>query len=565
MGVDMSSDNGADALCEVEHIKADSRGLRGRLREELLADGSHLTDETKQILKFHGSYQQEDRDERRARKRAGLEPAWSFMIRSRIPGGVLTAEQYLVHDDLAGRFANGTLRLTTRQDIQLHGVIKTDLRTTVRALNDELVTTLGACGDVNRNVMSCPAPLPGSLRMEVCAMAQRLTEHLLPDPRAYAEIWLDGERITEPEPDPLYGDRYLPRKFKTTFAFPDDNCTDVYANDLGFLAVHDDRLRGFDVLVGGGLGQTHGKAETFPRLAEPLGFITPDETCEVGAAVVAVQRDHGNRADRRRARLKYLIVERGIDWFREQVELRIGRRLAAPAGVTVTATHDHLGWHEQGEGRWFLGVHVENGRVRDGDDAQLRTALRRIITLFRPGVHLTAQQNVLLTDIPEHRRIEVDRILHDHGVRTLVQLSVVRRWAMACPALPTCPLALAESERALPSVLTELEAELERLGLADERFTVRMTGCPNGCARPYTADIAFVGRSLDKYAVYAGGSIEGTRLNHAYADLVRTADLVATVRPLLVRYRAERLPGESLGDFAHRVDARAGDLAARPS
>jgi sulfite reductase (ferredoxin) len=559
----MSSGNGTEeGRSEVERIKEQSRGLRGRLREELLEESSHLSDESKQLLKFHGSYQQEDRDQRRALKKAGQEPAWSFMIRSRIPGGVLTAEQYLVHDDLAGRFANGSLRLTTRQGIQLHGVIKSELRATIRALNDELVSTLGACGDVNRNVMSCPAPLPGALRAEVFHVALRVSQHLLPDTRAYAEIWLDGERVTdEPEPDPLYGDRYLPRKFKTTFAFPDDNCTDVYANDLGFLAVHDVKLRGFDVLVGGGLGQTHGKAETFPRLAEPLGFITPDEALAVAAAVVAVQRDHGNRADRRRARLKYLIDERGIDWFREQVEQRIGRKLENPSGATVTATHDHLGWHGQGDGLWFLGLHVENGRVRDNADLELRTALRRITASIRPGVHLTPQQNVLLAGIPEARRVEVDRILGDHGVHTLTELSVVRRWAMACPALPTCPLALAEAERALPAVLTELEAELERLGLADERFTVRMTGCPNGCARPYTADIAFVGRSLDKYAVYAGGNLVGTRLNHAYADLVRTADLVSAVRPLLERYREERLPGEALGDFAHRVQAQAAEPA----
>jgi sulfite reductase (ferredoxin) len=543
-------------LSEVEGIKERSKGLRGTLAEEFAADTTHLSDEARQLLKFHGSYEQEDRDQRRERKREGLEPAFAFMIRSKIPGGVLSADQYLVHDELASRFANGTLRVTTRQDIQLHGVLKQDVRGAIRALNESLVTTLGACGDVGRNVMSCPAPLPGGLRAEVFQVARRISDHLLPRTRAYAEIWLDGERVdeNEPQPDPLYGDRYLPRKFKTAVAFPDDNCTDVYANDLGFLAITErGSLTGFNVLVGGGLGQTHGKEETYPRLADPLVFVSPDDVLAVSAAVIAVQRDHGNRVDRRRARLKYLIDERGLEWFRGQVEGHVGRRLASPAPLDVTGIHDHLGWHSQGDGSWFLGLFVENGRVRDTQDVQLRSALRKVIETVRPGVHLTAQQNVLLTEIPERRRSEVNRILADHGVRREMSLSIARRWSMACPALPTCPLALAESERALPSVIDAFEVELQRQGIADVPLTIRMTGCPNGCARPYTADLAFVGRSLDKYAVYAGGNLEGTRLATKYADLVRTADLVTSVRPLLERFRDERLNDERLGDFLNRV------------
>jgi sulfite reductase (ferredoxin) len=394
------------------------------------------------------------------------------------------------------------------------------------------------------------------LRAEVFTVARRISDELLPRTRAYAEIWLDGERVDEnqPQPDPLYGDRYLPRKFKTAIAFPDDNCTDVYANDLGFLVIAEHgRLIGFNVLVGGGLGQTHGKEETYPRLADALAFVSPNDALSAAAAVIAVQRDHGNRVDRRRARLKYLIDERGLDWFLEQVAGHVGRPLAPPVPTEVSGIHDHLGWHSQGDGSWFLGLFVENGRVKDTQEVQLRSALRQVIETVRPGVHLTGQQNVLLTEIPERRRSEVNRILADHGVRREMSLSIARRWSMACPALPTCPLALSESERALPAVIDAFEVELQRLGIADVPLTIRMTGCPNGCARPYTADLAFVGRSLDKYAVYAGGNLEGTRLAAKYADLVRTADLVASVRPLLERFRDERQNDERLGDFLNRV------------
>jgi sulfite reductase (ferredoxin) len=481
-----------------------------------------------------------------------------FMVRTKIPGGVLTADQYLRFDDLAGRFGNDTLRVTTRQDVQFHGVIKANLRATIRALNETLVTTLGACGDVERNVVSCPAPLRGGLRDEALHVVRSISAHLLPRTRAYHEIWLDGEHVAggslKPEHDPIYGTRYLPRKFKTALAFPDDNCTDVHSNDLGFLVVGDgERIAGFNVLVGGGLGRTHGKMETYPRLADPLGFVPLDEVVQVAEAVITVQRDYGNRSDRRRARLKYLLDERGLDWFRQEVEQHLSHALALPAPVEVTGIHDHLGWWEQGDGRWFYGLFIENGRIRDTEDVQLRTALRRIVDTIRPGVHLTPQQNVLLTGISEREQQSVERMLVDHGVLPADRISSVRRWAMACPALPTCGLALAEAERALPGVIDELERELEQLGLSDARLTVRMTGCPNGCARPYTADLAFVGRSVDKYAIFLGGSMLGTRLGVPYADLVPRAQLAETVLPLFERYRDERRPGEQFGDYCHRV------------
>jgi sulfite reductase (ferredoxin) len=489
------------------------------------------------------------------------------MIRSKLPGGVLTPEQYLLHDDITERYGDGTLRVTTRQGFQLYGVVKGNLRATIHELNEALVTTFGACGDVVRNVCTCPAPHAGRHREEVIALATQVRDATLPRTRSYHDIWVDGSKVTQalpPEPDPLYGDRYLPRKFKITFAFPEDNCTDIYANDLGFLAiVEGDRIVGYNVLVGGSFGQTHGKSETYPRLASHLGFVRPDELIEVAKAVIAVQRDHGNRENRRRARLKYLLDERGVDWFREQVEARIGRRLAPWAPVDVRDVEDHLGWHEQDNGRWFLGVFVENGRIKDEGSLRLRSALRTIVQRFRPGVHLTMQHNVLLTNIAQEDRDEIDRILLEHNVLPAAHLTLARRWAMACPALPTCPLAVSESERVLPEVLDELEVALSRLELTDQPLTVRMTGCPNGCARPYNADLAFVGRSLNKYVVYVGGNMEGTRLAEVYADLVPLEELVSTVRPLFERYGVERLPGERFGDFWARVGIEPLPSAAR--
>lgn len=547
-------------LSKVETIKAASAGLRGSVGDELHdATTAHFTDAARQVLKFHGVYEQDDRDERRARKDAGDEPAYAFMVRAKIPGGVLSAAQYLAFDDLADRYAGGALRITTRQDIQLHGVLKHSLRPAIQSLNDSLVTTLGACGDVVRNVVTCPAPLPGRVRSDALRTARALSDRLLPRTAAYHEIWLDGESVAGGPPapaaaDPLYGARYLPRKFKVGIGFPDDNCCDVHSNDLGLLAVLDgDRIAGFDVLVGGGLGATHGKKDTFPRLATPLAFAEPDQVAAIAEAVVGIHRDVGDRSNRRHARLKYVVEERGIEWFRTEVERRLDRPLAAPRDVPVTRIHDHLGWHEQGDGRWFLGVFVENGRVRDGADVALRSAFRRIVTDTGAGVHLTSQQNLLLTGIAAADRPLVDRVCDDHGIVPVERIAPVRRWAMACPALPTCGLALAESERAMPGILAELEVELARLGLGDAELTVRMTGCPNGCARPYTADLAFVGRSADRYAVFVGGSMLGTRLGTQVADLVRREDLVAAVRPLLERYRTERGPGERFGDFHHRV------------
>ncbi len=556
----MANDNG---LSPVERVKEQSRGLRGTLPDELAAGAGHFSDAGAQLLKFHGTYQQEDRDQRRERRGTDAEAAHQFMVRCKIPGGVLTGRQYLVIDELAERYGNGTLRVTTRQGNQFHGVLQGDLKATIRAVNDALVTTFGACGDVVRNVVSCPAPIVGGLRDDVLRVAQRVSDHLLPQTRAYHEIWLDGEHLAggAPESEPIYGARYLPRKFKVAFAFPDDNCCDVHSNDLGFLVVAEGELLvGFNVLVGGGMGRTHGKEDTYPRLADAVGFARVHEVLEVAEAIVKVQRDHGNRSDRRHARLKYLIDAQGIDWFRDQVERALRRPLPPPAPVDVTAIEDHLGWRrqdEEGGGHWCLGLFIESGRIVDAEPRRLKSGIRRLVEKLGCGVRLTPQQNLLLTDIADRERKLVEQILHEHGVTPEGALSPVRRWSMACPALPTCGLALAEAERALPEVITELERELAQLGIADAALTVRMTGCPNGCARPYTADLAFVGRSLNKYAVFVGGSMLGTRLNTPYADLVARDRLVATVRPLFARYRDERFTGERFGDFCDRVGVAA--------
>jgi sulfite reductase (ferredoxin) len=547
-------------LSAVEQVKEESHGLRGDLSAQLAAETDHFSDAGAQLLKFHGTYQQEDRDQRRQLRGTDAEPAHQFMVRCKIPGGVLSGAQYLAIDELADWYGNGTLRVTTRQGNQFHGILKGNLKATIRAVNDALVTTLGACGDVVRNVVSCPAPVAGGLREEVLSVTRQLSDHLLPRTRAYHEIWLDGEQVAggPPESEPLYGTRYMPRKFKVAFAFPDDNCCDVHSNDLGFLVVAEGgRLVGFNVLVGGGLGRTHGKEDTYPRLADALGFAATGEVIEVAEAVVKVQRDYGNRSDRRHARLKYLLDAQGLDWFRSEVERHLGRPLAPPAPVGISAIEDHLGWHAQGNRRSFLGVFIENGRIRDGKDHQLRTGLRRVVETVGSGVRFTPQQNLLLTDIPDRQVGLVERILADHGIAPRQIESPVRRWSMACPALPTCGLALAEAERVLPDVITELERELEALGVADTTITVRMTGCPNGCARPYTADLAFVGRSLHKYAVFVGGSMLGTRLAALYRDLVPRDRLVASVRPLFERFRDERLAGERFGDFCDRVGVEA--------
>ncbi len=548
-------DSPSQGRSKVEVIKENSRNLRGTLAEDLQNDTPFFTDDNIQLLKFHGLYQQDDRD---IRKIKGRDKEFSFMIRSRIAGGGLSAHQYLVHDDLASEYGNNTLRLTTRQTFQLHGIIKGDIKGTIQKLHEALVVSIGACGDIVRNVMCCPAPGRGKIDHQIREFGNRISDELLPNSRAYHEIWLDGEKVLtteETEFEPIYGTHYLPRKFKIGIAWPGDNCVDVFTQDIGLIAVLDqnDDLLGFNILVGGGMGMNHKKKETFPRLADILAFVPKEDTLHVVKEIVKVQRDYGNRENRKNARFKYLLHNWGVARFRNTLEERLGYKLedARPVGPLVNDLH--LGWHQQDDGRWFLGISVENGRIADFENVKLRTGLRTIIEKFRPDIRLSANQDILLTNIAEKDRAAIDGLLSLYNIPHGHTLTNARKYSMACPAMPTCGLAIAESERVFPDVIRQFEAVFDELGLSKEIISLRMTGCPNGCARPYVADIGFVGRGLDKYTVFVGGDPAGTRLNRIFRDLVPLDELVDTVRPLLEAFSSNRLPEEPFSDFVLRT------------
>jgi sulfite reductase (NADPH) hemoprotein beta-component len=523
---------------------------------ETLADttAERFTDDDYEFLKFHGIYQQDDRDQRKAGKH------YILMVRTKFPGGVLTPQQYVVCDQLATQYANNTLRITTRQDFQFHGIVKSNIRQTMKSLNEALVSTVAACGDVERNVMAPPTPATSPLVDEVLEEARKLSDALCPKTPAYHSIWLDGHEVNlngeanANFSDPLYGKRYLPRKFKTAFVIPPLNDIDVYTNDLGFVVIAENgKLAGYNLLAGGGLGMSHGNANTFPRLADVIGFFTPEYLEAVAKAVITVHRDFGDRTNRKHARLKYVIHERGVDWFRGEVEQRAGIKLESAKPFQFTKQGDLLGWHQQTNGNHFLGLFVENGRIRDEQGYQLKTGLRRVIERFQPQVRLTPSQNILLVNIRPEHRADIKQLLSEHGVSVHNTFSRTRLASMACPALPTCGLALAESERALPSILTGVEGLLAELGIPEEEIIVRMTGCPNGCARPYMAEIAFVGKGPNKYQIYFGGNEASTRLNWVYKDSVKSDDLLNELRPVLERYVHERDGKERFGDFCHRT------------
>src|SRR6266404_197151 len=542
-------------LTRNEGLKETKPLLDGTIAQTL-ADGSaeRFSDDDYEFLKFHGIYQQDDRDKRKQGK------YYMLMIRTKFPGGVLNAPQYVACDQLATQYANNTLRITTRQDFQFHGIIKSNLRETMKGLNEALVTTIAACGDVERNVMAPPTPATSPLVDHVLEEARRLSDALAPKTRAYHSIWLDGQEIDlGPEAnanfvDPLYGKRYLPRKFKTAFVIPPLNDVDIFTNDLGFVVIEENgKLIGYNLLAGGGLGMSHGNAQTFPRLADVVGFITPENLETFAKAVLLVHRDFGDRTNRKHARLKYVLAERGVEWFRAEVEQRTGIKFAPARPFEFTRQGDLLGWRQQTNGNYFLGLFVENGRIRDVEGYQLKTGLRRVIERFQPEVRLTPSQNILLVNIRPEQRADIKQLLSEHGVSVHNTFSRTRLASMACPALPTCGLALAESERTLPELLTRVENLLAELGLQEEELIVRMTGCPNGCARPYMAEVAFVGKSPNKYQMYLGGNESGTRLNRVYKDVVKAEDIISELRMLLTRFRAERHSGERFGDFCERV------------
>lgn len=561
-----------EKLNPVEEAKINSNFLRGEIGQELADGNDHFGKDSVHLLKTHGTYQQDDRDARSAGKGEGgkSEKSFIFMVRTRVPGGKITSEQMLVELAIGDELGNSTIRLTTRQGVQHHGIPKRSLKETIQYINAIKLTTLAACGDVNRNVMCCPAPHHGDgVHDELQRLTDELAEHFRPKTQAYYDIWLrdpsDGEEVqlqsTVPTVEPIYGPTYLPRKFKMAVGLPDDNCVDLYANDLGLMAiVENKKIVGYNVLVGGGFGVTPSAKKTFPAVAKRMAYCDAKDVIAVSEAVVKVQRDFGNRDDRKRARLKYLIADQGLAWFKAKVEEYCGLKLADPHPADVTGFDDHLGWHEQGDGKWFYGLNVENGRVKDEGEFRLKAALYEICTTIKPDMRITAHQSLLFCDLTAEQKPELEKILREHGVKLSHEISTVRRWSMACVAWPTCGLSITEAERALPGVIDRMETELAKLGLDSEKFTVRMTGCPNGCARPYNSDIGLVGKSPNKYTVFLGGRLLGDRLNFIYKDSVPDEDVVPTLVPVFAYFKQERKPGETFGDFCHRKGQE--DLAA---
>lgn len=544
-----------------EALKAGSRYLRGGIAEGLgdRATGAVAEGDAK-LLKFHGTYLQDDRDLRLERMEQKLEPAYQFMVRVRMAGGVCRPEQWLALDALAREHANGTLRLTTRQTFQLHGVLKRDLKRTIAGINEALLTTVAACGDVNRNVVCHNNPSLSPLHRDTYAAAQALSARFVPRTRAYHEIWLDGEKLAaqgakDDEEEPFYGARYLPRKFKMGLALPPYNDVDVFAQDLGYIAIAEGgRVAGYDVAVGGGMGMSHNEPETYPRLAEVIGFCAPGELLEVAEAVVAIQRDHGDRTRRKHARLKYTIDDRGIEWFRAELARRLGRPLAPARPYAFEHNRDPEGWAQDDEGNWHLTLNVLSGRIRGA----LMDALREVARVHQGDFRLTANQNVMIAGIAPARKGEIEAIFARHGVATAVRTIPLRRDAMSCVALPTCGLAMAESERMLPGFLERLEPLLARLGLEGAPVTLRVTGCPNGCARPYLAEIGLVGKSPGRYDLYLGADAAGTRLNRLYRTSLTEDGVLEALAPLLERYARERAPGERFGDFTLKETEKSG-------
>jgi sulfite reductase (ferredoxin) len=561
----------------VEAIKDQSRFLAGDIATEVRDGNEHFGKSSETLLKFHGTYQQDDRDERGT---AGLDAegkkkkSYIFMVRSKIPGGKLTSEQLLAELDLCEEVGNTTLRITSRQGLQLHGVVKNNLKRAISRINEVQLSTLGACGDVNRNVMCCPAPYQRNIYRQTQALAAQLAAHFAPRTRAYHETWLTDssnghKQLVSGAPDsdgfdvePIYGKFYMPRKFKMAIGYTFDNCVDLYANDLGLLAVTDgDEIVGFNLLAGGGMGVTPSAKKTFPAVAKRICYVEPDQVLRAVEAVFKVQRDFGNREDRKLARLKYVIANWGVEPFKAKVEEYFGGPLADfRREHDVQGFNDHMGWDEQGDGRWFYGLNVENGRIKNTPDMRLKSAVREICSTLAPSIRLTSHQSIIFGDVQPQDRTRLESVLRSHGVKLTEEVSTVRRWSMACVAWPTCGLSITESERALPSIIDQIEAELARIGLSQEKFTIRMTGCPNGCARPYNCDIGLVGKARGKYTVFLGGRLLGDRLNFVYKDMVPEEDVVATLAPVFAYFRQAREYGETLGDFCLRKGAE--DIAA---
>ncbi|AUV66505.1 assimilatory sulfite reductase (NADPH) hemoprotein subunit [Staphylococcus haemolyticus] len=546
-------DKKLDAL---EYLKDESNYLRGTI-EQGLADpltGAISDDDTK-LLKFHGSYQQDDRDLRDERRKQKLEPAYSFMIRVRLPGGTATPEQWIAMDDISNNYANQTLKLTTRQTFQFHGILKRNLKTSMKKINESVLDTIAACGDVNRNTMCNPNPYQSHIHKEINDYATKISDHLLPKTNAYHEIWLDGEKVLDSseEIEPMYGKKYLPRKFKIGIALPPSNDIDVYSQDIGLIGiVEDETLVGFNVTVGGGMGMTHGNTDTYPQVGRLAGFVPKEQVVDVCEKILTIQRDYGNRENRKNARFKYTVDRLGVDKVVEELNTRLGWEIEEPRDFEFEHNGDRLGWIEGDEGVWNYTLFIQNGRVKDTEDYQLKTALRKIAETHTGDFRLSPNQNLIIANVTPEKKEEIQNLIDQYGLTDGKNYTGLRRNSMACVAFPTCGLAMAESERYLPSLISKIEDLLDEAGVDDEEITIRMTGCPNGCARPALAEIAFIGKAPGKYNMYLGGGFKGERLNKLYKENIGEQEILESLRPILMDYGKERLEGEHFGDFVIR-------------
>ncbi|SDJ02350.1 assimilatory sulfite reductase (NADPH) hemoprotein subunit [Natribacillus halophilus] len=548
-----------DPPSDVERIKRESQYLRGTLAESLEEPiSAGINDDDKRLLKFHGSYLQDDRDLRNERRRQKLEPAHQFMARVRAPGGVATPEQWLVMDDVAQKYGNDSLRLTTRQAFQMHGIMKWNMKKNIKEINDSLLDTLAACGDVNRNVMCNPNPYQSEVHADVYEWAKRLSDGLSPQTNAYHEIWLDKEKVIDSKEEgeePLYGETYLPRKFKIGIAVPPSNDVDIFSQDLGFIAIVDDgELQGFNVAVGGGMGMTHGDTATYPQLASVIGFCAPDDIFKVAETIIAIQRDYGNRSERTNARFKYTIDARGLGWVKGELHERLGWALEAERPYHFDHNGDRYGWEKGIKGRWNLTLFIQNGRIKDYEDYPLMTGLREIAKIHTGDFRLTPNQNLVISNVTGQKKKQIVELVDKYGLEDGAQQSALRRNSMACVAFPTCELAMAESERYFPSLLEKLEDILEEAGLRDEDIIIRMSGCPNGCSRPALGEIGFIGKAPGKYNLYLGAGFSGDRLNKLYMENIGEEKILEALRPIIFAYAKEREEGERFGDYVIRAD-----------
>ena len=544
---------------EVEHIKSESNYLRGSLTESFENQiTAGLPENDNRLLKFHGSYLQDDRDLRSEREKQKLEPAYQCMIRVVLPAGVAKPEQWLEMDSLAQQFGNGTLRLTTRQTFQMHGILKWNLKPTLQGIHDKLMTTLAACGDVNRNVMSSPNPDLSDIHTEVAKWARSVNDHLAPRTPAYHEIWLDGEKVVDGldgvEVEPIYGPVYLPRKFKIGFAIPPMNDVDVFSQDIGFIAiVEGGKLQGFNIAVGGGMGMTHGDTSTYPQLGRVIGFCPPERVVDAAEKIVTIQRDYGNRSVRKNARFKYTIDRHGIEWFVEELHDRLGWQLEPVRAYSFDSNGDRYGWHKSSNGRWNLTLFIQSGRIEDRDDYPLMTGLREIAKVHTGEFRLTPNQNLIIAGVTAQKKKAITALADQYGLTDGAHHSALRRSSMACVSLPTCGLAMAEAERYLPTLIDKLEPIIDAAGLRDDEIVIRMTGCPNGCARPALGEIAFIGKAPGKYNMYMGAGFVGDRLSKLYKENIDETEILSTLEPIIHRYAQERDSGEHFGDFVIRA------------